>query len=120
MSRINPLDRQTVYETGTGDVDRAASAKENLRSGGEHLWEMRLDKTMDALRMYSHGAALRDMRDMGYEVEGSPELMALKGVAMFPVGLVRDALEIAVHPLLAVKDFADAAIHGIASLFRRS
>ena len=118
MTQINPFDRQTSY-VESGAVDHAASARANLDSAGGHLKKAGLDKTMDALRTYAHGAALRDMRDLGYEVDESPELTALKGIAMLPVNLVRDAFELAVHPLLAVKDAADAAFHGIATLFKR-
>lgn len=116
------FDGQVRYVGGAdqGEVDHGDSAKANLKQAGSHLRLATLDKTMDAIRMYSHGAALRQMEDMGYEVDESPALLALKGIAMFPVGVVRDAVELAVHPLLALKDAADAAFHGIAMLFARS
>ncbi|MHC4393999.1 MAG: hypothetical protein ACYTFT_09205 [Planctomycetota bacterium] len=111
------FDNQSV-RGADNTIDHGASAKENLSQAGDNAKLMLLDKTYAAIKQYAKGAAMRDMENWGYEVEGSAALTALKGVAMFPVGLVRDAFEIATQPLLVVKDLADAAYHGIASLFR--
>ncbi|GIW73361.1 MAG: hypothetical protein KatS3mg102_2903 [Planctomycetota bacterium] len=109
------FDGQTRYAgPGASEIDHAASARENLRSIADTLRAMRFDHSMEAIRTYALGATLRDLRDhFGLEPEVSPELTALKGAAMFPLGLLRDAAEIALAPLLVVKDAADAAWHGL-------
>lgn len=120
MSFLGKIDGNARYDRD-GEVDHAASAKENLAAAGRDLKLMRLDKTGEAIEMYARAATIRDMEEMGYDMSGEPNpyLLALKSAVRFPLGVVQDAAEIAVAPLLAVKDLADAAVHGIIAGLRR-
>ncbi len=114
------VDAQTQYtaEAPQARVDHAASARSNLAAMRETLASMRFDHTFAAIATYAEGATMRDMRDhFGVQPAASPELTALKGLAMLPVGLLRDALEVALAPVLIVKDGVDAAWHGLLAGF---
>jgi hypothetical protein len=121
MSFLGKIDGDARYRTDApGEVDHGASARENLSAAGRDLKEMLPDKTMEAIRLYAEAASWRDMEHLGLREPGDPNpwKLLLKAAIKFPIGLVRDAAELAIMPLLAVKDGADAAAHGIAAGLR--
>ena len=105
------IDNQAVntegYEWDKGEkIDHAASAKANLSSAGDHLVQ---GFTPDKI-----GECIKMMRDPGPYGVG-----AVLGWLALPWAAAIDLVELPVRPLLAVKDAADAAVHGILSLFKK-
>jgi hypothetical protein len=113
MSIMGKIDGDTRYIDGdSGQIDHAESAKENLKEVGQDLKKAILpDKIASSIRMIvdSHSD------DSGY----SGPLGAAQGLISLPAAVVVDAVEAAVMPLVAVKDAADAAVHGIIAGFKK-
>jgi hypothetical protein len=110
MSIMGKIDGDTRYIDGdSGQIDHAESAKENLKEVGQDLKKAILpDKIARSIRTIvdSHG-------------DYSGPLGAAQGLISLPAAVVVDAVEAAVMPLVAVKDAADAAVHGIIAGFKK-
>lgn len=101
-------------EVEAGPIDHGASARANLAAAGQGLKEaFTLDKTMRSID------AIRASKDMDSQGMSEAGLFRFLGVASIPLTLARDVAEMVYKPLVAVKDTADAAMHGMLSLFQR-
>ena len=120
MSFLGKFDGEARFKGDSGEIDHAASARENLDAAGRDLRMLAPDKTAEAIKMIAEAGAIRTLGDMGYDISNDPNPYALlfKGLLKLPVGIVRDAAELAIAPLLAAKDVTDAAAHGIAASIR--
>lgn len=83
--------------------DPKASAKENLEAAGDDL---KRAVTPDLLK-----------RAIAYPATPGMDRI-LKNAVVVPAAFIADLVELPLRTGLAVKDGADAAIHGIVSLFR--
>jgi hypothetical protein len=92
-------DGEAVFDSDTGEVDSAASAKENWGAAGESLKNMfRSNHKFDTGNFFS---------DLVLTLIGWPLLLVAEGV------------DIVAGPFLATKDAADAAMHGLAAGFKK-
>jgi hypothetical protein len=109
--KINPkIDHEMQFREG--EVDHGASARENLKVGGRALLETILpDKALKRIAsQYAHAT--------GDYVGGNVAFGVVFGAGWGLVsGLVWDAAEALALPFAAVKDLADAAVHGVAAGF---
>ncbi|GIW70840.1 MAG: hypothetical protein KatS3mg102_0382 [Planctomycetota bacterium] len=113
MSFMGKIDGNTQYAGGAEElertIDHAASAKENLRQAGRHLQEMLTpDKIRQAAQMFEVGS---DSVLFGFGIAF--------GTMMMPFMAALDALDLVVQPFAALKDAADAAVHGVIAGFKK-
>lgn len=90
-------------------IDHAASAKENLTEVGRDLKKaFTPDKLASSIEMIQ-----------GKDGGNFPGIGIALGVLSLPWTAALDVLEVGVMPLIAVKDAADAAVHGVIAGFKK-
>jgi hypothetical protein len=114
MSFMGNIDSQTQRVGGGAwredeEIDHAASAKANVEAVGDDLVKaFTPDKIKGSIDMI-RGKGGGDMVGMGVAL----------GCLMLPWTAAVDVLEVGVMPLVAVKDGADAAVHGVIAGFKK-
>jgi hypothetical protein len=92
-------------------IDHAASARENLKAVGTDLKKA---FTPDKIK-----ASIELMQGKGGGSDALAGVGIALGVLSLPWYAIADVAEVALMPVVAVKDAADAAIHGILSLLKK-